>query len=69
MSDLSSASQYDRYAGVTEEITRIPLRYPAKFGWWILFGFGLLLLLLFVISATVLFTYGVGVWGNNIPVN
>lgn len=69
MSNLSSASQYDRYAGTTEKITRIPLRYPAKLGWWILFGCGLLLLLLFAVSATVLFSYGVGVWGNNIPVN
>ncbi|WEX10564.1 NrfD/PsrC family molybdoenzyme membrane anchor subunit [Chelativorans sp. AA-79] len=68
MSHLST-SERDRYAGITEEITRIPLHYPARLGWWICFGFALLLLLLFFVSVTVLFRYGVGVWGNNIPVN
>ncbi|MGO4567627.1 NrfD/PsrC family molybdoenzyme membrane anchor subunit [Rhizobium sp. 2YAF20] len=56
-------------AVITEEITRIPLRYPAPRAWWACFCVSLMLLLSFVISATVLLIYGVGVWGNNIPVN
>lgn len=63
------AMERNRYAGITDEITGIPLHYPAPLGWWIAFGLALLLLLLFFVSVTVLFRYGVGVWGNNIPVN
>jgi molybdopterin-containing oxidoreductase family membrane subunit len=59
----------DRYAAVTEEITNIPLAYPNPVGWWIAFGFALVLFLLFLVSASALFWYGVGIWGNNIPVN
>ncbi len=52
-----------------DKITRIPLDFPKPGAWWLLFSFASLLLLCFVISAAVLFWYGVGVWGNNIPVN
>jgi Ni/Fe-hydrogenase subunit HybB-like protein len=51
------------------KVTRLPLGFPEPRAWWICFGFALGLLLLFLISAGVLFTWGVGVWGNNIPVN
>ncbi|HQS08523.1 MAG: hydrogenase [Rhizobiales bacterium 24-66-13] len=68
MSDFAGGTP-DRYAAVTQEITSIPLRFPAPRGWWILFGFALTLLLTFFVAAGVLFRYGVGVWGNNIPVN
>jgi Ni/Fe-hydrogenase subunit HybB-like protein len=68
MSDIP-AGKRDRYAEITEEITRIPLDYPKRGAWWIFFGFALLLLLLFFVSVAVLFWFGVGVWGNNIPVN
>ncbi|HAE46568.1 MAG TPA: hydrogenase, partial [Tistrella mobilis] len=37
--------------------------------WWICFGVALLLFATFLVAAGVLFLYGVGVWGNNIPVN
>lgn len=56
-------------AAITREITRIPLRYPAPKAWWICFSVSLLLLSSFIVSASVLLIYGVGVWGNNIPVN
>ncbi|HWL69542.1 MAG TPA: NrfD/PsrC family molybdoenzyme membrane anchor subunit [Geminicoccus sp.] len=69
MSEDAITAPRDRYAEITEEITRIPLHYPDKLGWWICFGIALLLLLTFFVSATVLFWNGVGVWGNNIPVN
>ncbi|MGB0083831.1 MAG: NrfD/PsrC family molybdoenzyme membrane anchor subunit [Rhodomicrobiaceae bacterium] len=58
-----------RYVAAAEQVTRIPLRFPALGAWWTCFGLALLLLLTFFISAGVLFWYGVGVWGNNIPVN
>ena len=61
--------QRDRYAEITGEIASIPLHYPHRRNWWILFGCSVLLLIVFIVSATVLFARGVGVWGNNIPVN
>ena len=56
-------------ADAAARVTRLPLDFPALRAWWICFGFSLALLLLFFVSAGVLFVYGVGVWGNNIPVN
>jgi molybdopterin-containing oxidoreductase family membrane subunit len=58
-----------RYAEITQEVVGIPLDYPRWRNWWIAFGIASALLLLFFVSAGVLFWYGVGVWGNNIPVN
>jgi molybdopterin-containing oxidoreductase family membrane subunit len=57
------------YARVTEQIAGIPVHYPAQRNWWIGFGISAALLLLFVVALTVLFYWGVGVWGINIPVN
>jgi molybdopterin-containing oxidoreductase family membrane subunit len=57
------------FAPVTQEVTRIPLDFPQRRSWWILFLAACALLLLYVISAVVLFWNGVGVWGVNIPVN
>jgi len=54
---------------ITEEVTGIPLHYPHRRVWWAFFAGSLLLLLSFVVSAGVLLWNGVGVWGNNIPVN
>jgi molybdopterin-containing oxidoreductase family membrane subunit len=58
-----------RIAPATPKIVQIPLAFPVPIGWWICFGGGLCLVLVFVVSASVLFWNGVGVWGNNIPVN
>ncbi|EMD84446.1 quinol:electron acceptor oxidoreductase subunit ActD [Pacificimonas flava] len=58
-----------RFAGITDEIVRIPLDYPQRRNWWLFMLAGLFLLALFFVSASVLFANGVGVWGNNIPVN
>ena len=55
MSEDAIAAPRERYAEITEEITRIPLHYPDKRGWWICFGVALLLLLTFFVSAGVLF--------------
>jgi molybdopterin-containing oxidoreductase family membrane subunit len=54
---------------ITAEITRIPLHYPHMRNWWLLFGFSLVLLGCFFVAAGALFLNGVGMWGNNIPVN
>ena len=59
----------DPYAAITDEIADIPLDFPHRRNWWLLFGASLCLLALYVVSATVLFWRGVGVWGVNIPVN
>ncbi len=69
MSEDAIAAPPDRYAEITEEITQIPLNYPEPVAWWICFGASSCFLLLFFISAGVLFWNGVGMWGNNIPVN
>lgn len=58
-----------RYSAITDQIVRIALDHPQQRNWLIGFGFALLLLVLFFVSVGVLFWYGVGVWGNNIPVN
>lgn len=65
----AAASAGDRYAQVTREVTGLPAAFPAPRGWLVCFGAALFLLLLFLVSAGVLFANGVGMWGNDIPVN
>ncbi|MBB6300608.1 NrfD/PsrC family molybdoenzyme membrane anchor subunit [Rhizobium leucaenae] len=65
MSDVTAG----RNEAATAKITRIPLKYPAPRAWWACFLVSLLLLISFVVSSAVLLIYGVGVWGENIPVN
>ena len=62
-----------RYLPLTEVSARV-LDVPDDFArfrriWWWLFIFSCLLLGLFVAAAVVTLWNGVGVWGNNIPVN
>lgn len=59
----------DPGTGVTDEIARIPLDFPRKKMWWVLFFISLMMLVSFFISAGAVFLEGVGLWGNNIPVN
>jgi Ni/Fe-hydrogenase subunit HybB-like protein len=54
---------------VTDQIAGIPLRFPTRVRWLIALSLSSLLLLLFLVSVTVLFSRGVGIWGLNIPVN
>jgi Ni/Fe-hydrogenase subunit HybB-like protein len=54
---------------ITTEVSRIPLRFPARVPWLIAFTFALGLFGLFLVSVAYLFAKGVGVWGINIPVN
>jgi len=56
------------YAGVTFAITHIALDHPGARRWLICFAGALALLLWFCVALFMIFTRGVGVWGNNIPV-
>ena len=58
-----------RFTAITDQVVRIPVDYPVRKRWWIFFAVALLLLGSFCLSVGVLFWFGVGVWGNNIPVN
>jgi len=53
---------------VSEQLTGIPLHFPAMRRWLIAMIVASLLLALFVVSVIVLFTRGVGIWGINVPV-
>jgi molybdopterin-containing oxidoreductase family membrane subunit len=66
MSDIAPSAR--DFRTLTREIVDISLDYPDRRGWWLCFLGALLLLLSFFVSVTVLFWYGVGMWGNNIPV-
>ena len=57
------------YADVTDQLAGIPLHFPARRIWLIALLVASALLGLLFVSATVLFTRGVGIWGINIPVN
>jgi Ni/Fe-hydrogenase subunit HybB-like protein len=54
---------------VTRDVARVPLQFPARVPWLIAMILSLALLALFLASVTWLFTWGVGVWGLDIPVN
>ncbi len=55
--------------GITDQLTGVPLHFPARKRWLAAMIFASALLLLFVVSVVALFTRGVGIWGINIPVN
>jgi Ni/Fe-hydrogenase subunit HybB-like protein len=63
------SDQRTRDAAVTEEVVRLPLAFPASRGWRWAFAAACALLGLWMVSVLVLFGRGVGVWGNDIPVN
>src|SRR4051812_6533036 len=60
---------HQTYADVTDQLAGIPLHFPSRRVWLIALCVASALLGLLVVSATVLFTTGVGIWGVNIPVN
>jgi len=59
----------DTLRGITEDVARVPLRFPARVPWLIAMALSLALVGLFLVSVGYLFARGVGVWGLNIPVN
>jgi molybdopterin-containing oxidoreductase family membrane subunit len=56
------------YASITDKISAITLTRRAPAGWWVGFGlaFTLVMVLLYALASVV--TYGVGLWGVNVPV-
>lgn len=54
---------------VSRRILDVAHQFPRPRAWWCLFGLGGVLLGLYLLSVIVLFWNGVGVWGNNTPVN
>jgi Ni/Fe-hydrogenase subunit HybB-like protein len=59
----------DTFRSITEDVARVPLRFPARVPWLIAMALSLALVGLFLASVGYLFARGVGVWGLNIPVN
>ena len=59
----------ENYAVVTREVDTIPLAYPQPVAWAVCFGASLVLFSLFVIGVGATFRYGIGMWGNDIPVS
>jgi molybdopterin-containing oxidoreductase family membrane subunit len=56
------------YRSVGDKISKIVLDIHTPIGWVVAFGLGSILLMVYLISVTYLFIYGVGIWGINIPV-
>jgi molybdopterin-containing oxidoreductase family membrane subunit len=53
---------------LSEEVSNRVLRPDTPLWWWIGFGIGMVLLLIFIVQLTWLFINSVGIWGINIPV-
>jgi hypothetical protein len=58
---------YD-YGSVTDKISSIVLARGTHLGWWLGFGASFMLMMVLLWSVVVLFAYGTGVWGLNVPV-
>jgi Ni/Fe-hydrogenase subunit HybB-like protein len=56
------------FASVTDKISSIALTRQTPRGWFIGFALSLLLLSVFMVATGNLLYYGIGIWGNNIPV-
>ncbi len=56
------------FASVTDKISDITLKRRTPFGWFIGFGIAFLVAQLLLMTVTILFAQGVGIWGNNQPV-
>ena len=56
------------YGSISEKISSIVLTGRTPRGWYVGFGIAFLLMMLLLYSVTHLLTWGVGVWGVNIPV-
>jgi molybdopterin-containing oxidoreductase family membrane subunit len=56
------------FATVTDRISAIVLHKKTPPGWWVGFLISFSLLMLFNFAVTWLFTWGVGIWGINVPV-
>lgn len=66
--DLPVVEPGHTYRSVSEKISNIVLDIRTPLGWFVAFGTGSILLMMYLISIAYLFTYGTGIWGINIPV-
>ena len=66
--DLVVIGPGETFASVTDQITSLALHRKSPLFWWIMFGLGLMGLVLFFVSVTWLFYRGVGIFGIQIPV-
>jgi molybdopterin-containing oxidoreductase family membrane subunit len=66
--DLPVVYPSPTFETVSEQISSIFLTRKIPLFWWCSFGFGLLLLLMFVVAVSYLLGKGVGIWGIEIPV-
>ncbi len=55
------------YRSVTDQISGAVLTRPTPRGWFVAFGVGFLLVMVFLAAVSYLFYKGVGIWGINIP--
>ena len=58
----------ETYETVGQEVAGIAFDHPLGWRWWVAFAAAMGLTGLLVLSLGALFIYGVGIWGNNIPV-
>ncbi len=65
---LAVVAPSQTFETVSEQISSIVLTRKVPLFWWITFGCGVLLLVMFGIAVTYLLGKGVGVWGIEIPV-
>ncbi len=65
---LAVVAPSQTFETVSEQISSIVLTRKVPLFWWITFGSGVLLLVMFGIAVTYLLGKGVGVWGIEIPV-
>lgn len=55
-------------SGAATRVLAAPTAFPARRMWWLLFAPSMLLTILLLVSVVMVFTFGTGIWGNNIPV-
>ncbi len=56
------------FGGITDKIAAITMSRKTPRGWWLGFGISFLLVVVLHWAIAVLLTYGVGIWGLNVPV-
>ena len=56
------------YASITDKISGIILTLRSPLGWYVGLALGAILFVVYLLTIGFLFTYGVGIWGINIPV-
>jgi molybdopterin-containing oxidoreductase family membrane subunit len=56
------------YATATDQISAIVLSRKVSLGWWVGFGISAVISLGYLVGAPIIFTYGPGLFGINIPV-